>query len=73
MGGAPPGPIEPHRPICETADVERLAIFLALGPRIRAVPENRVELLEAWKEKRESVRMGYRRRARRLLAAWWDE
>jgi hypothetical protein len=68
----PPPPPPPEPPPAEGAldDVEQLAIFLGVGFIVTDPPTNRVGMLAAWGEHRDAVRDGYRRRARRLLAAW---
>jgi len=50
-------------------DEEALAIFLCVGVSLRTM-KSRVDLKELWNEKEESVRVAYRRRARRLIKLW---
>lgn len=64
-GGEPPARSEGG-----VSNEERLAMILSIGSEDVA---NRIEILEVWNEKREAVRAGYLRRAKRLLAAWGDE
>lgn len=52
------------------AEIERLAIFLAVGHRTALLAANKVDLLNAWGELSEGRRRAYVARARRLLAAW---
>ncbi len=51
-------------------DVETLAILLACSTKINPPPVGRIELLEIWEAKDDSVKVAYRLRARRLLRLW---
>lgn len=50
--------------------IEQLAIFLAVGADTDL--EDRTDLEEAFFDKTPEVRSAYRRRAKRLLAAWGE-
>lgn len=51
-------------------DVEALAILLVCSAHGTVETPDRLAMLTLWQSRDESVRMGYRLRAKRLLAAW---
>jgi hypothetical protein len=68
----PPPPEPPPRDKAEGTlrDVETLAMLLAVSTNVRNPPQSRIEIHEQWMDRDEEERVGYLRRARRLLKAW---
>jgi hypothetical protein len=52
---------------------EQLAIFLACSHEVRNPPQSKLDLIEFFNAKRDSVKVGYRLRAARLLKLWQME